>query len=78
MVKLQVYIIGLRNIFLGINLITLKLLLNPKKLVSVITKLLFHYSTLSDKGRFKQKTPDKVINSEKNYNIKINMNNKEF
>jgi len=72
------FFIILRNLIIGINLISLRFLLNPRKLVGIITTQLFFYSTLSEKRKLKQKNPQEIITSQQKFEIKINTNNKEF
>jgi len=78
MEKIKAYLIALRNITIGINLISFRLLLNPKRLVGTISTLLFHYSTLSDSRRLEQKSPDKIFPNKMKYEIKIDTNSKNF
>ena len=50
MEKVKTYLIALRNIIVGINLISFGLLLNPRKLVSTISILLSHYSSVGSEA----------------------------
>jgi len=65
------YLIALRNILLGGNLITLQLIGKPKEFVSVISTLLFHFKTLTGKGRLIQQNPTQIFTSTKKYEIMV-------
>ena len=69
--KIRLFFTALRNLFIGFNLFSLILIFSPKKMVYVLTTILFYFKTLSGKGRFEQKNPDEVITSNKKYNIRI-------
>lgn len=65
------YLIALRNVLLGGNLISLQLLNEPRKFVGVVSTLLLYFKTLTGKGRLIQQNPDEIISSTKKYDIKI-------
>jgi len=69
--RLRAYLIAIRNILIGGNLISLSLICSPNKLVGTISTLLFYFRTLAGKGRLEQQNPDDVLSSGKRYDIKI-------
>ncbi len=69
--KLKLYLIALRNVFLGGNLFSLQLISKPSLFVGTISTLLFYSKTLTGKSRLEQKNPDEIIQSNKKYEIKI-------
>lgn len=71
MEKLKLYLIALRNILLGGNLISLPLITKPSFFVGTISTLLFYSKTLANKGRLEQKNPDEIFKSNRKYEIKI-------
>lgn len=71
MEKFKLYLIALRNVFLGGNIISLSLITKPSLFIGNISILLFYFKTLSNKGRLEQKNPDEILNSNKKYEIKI-------
>ena len=71
MEKLKLYLVALRNIFLGGNLISLSLITKPSFFVGTISTLLFYSKTLTGKGRLEQKNPDEILKSNKKYEIRI-------
>lgn len=62
---------ALRNVVIGGNLISLQLLTEPRQLVETISSLLFHYKTLTGKGRLEQKNPNQIFGNEGKYEIKV-------
>lgn len=71
MEKLKLYLIALRNIFIGVNLFSLRLITRPSFFVGTISTLLFYSKTLTNKGRLEQKNPDEILKSNKKYEIKL-------
>jgi len=75
---MEVIIIAIRNFFLGFYLFLLKNIINPRKLIYIISTQLFYEKTLSNRGRFEQINIDqhnffqKSKNEGFNYNLSLN------
>lgn len=74
--QIKTFYVLLRNLFLGLNIISLKLILNPKKLIHVLSTQLFFFDTLTNNRKLKSKTPESAFGNEKIFDIKINVDNK--